>query len=267
MKRVLFILIIISFFSCRKSDRDIDNTLNSVEDNSLAESAFSHIFKLIDAAAKYNRGISSNTILSDTSLFGCDKITVDTSSFPKKIIIDFSSSCKGKDIEHSGKISAQIYGKYNEIGTISKINFTNFKFNGKLVGGSLTITNKGLSANGNQLFDVEVSNGTLSGNKSNLTWHCNRIWEMNVGQASSTVADDSYLITGTAEGRAFKGNAFTVEITEPLLISNSCIYVMQGKCNVKPENLHTRRTDYGNGTCDAQADVDINGKKYEVSLP
>jgi hypothetical protein len=90
---------------------------------------------------------------------------------------------------------------------------------------------------------------------------------MNAGQASTTISDDSYLISGTAEGRAFKGNAFSVEISESLLITNSCIYIVHGKCNVKPENLHTRRVNYGSGTCDAQANVDINGKEYEASLP
>lgn len=90
---------------------------------------------------------------------------------------------------------------------------------------------------------------------------------MGVGQASVAVLDDVYWVTGTAEGRALKGNAFTVEITEAIEITNDCVYITKGKCDVKPEALHTRRIDYGAGNCDAKAQVFINGEEYEVHLP
>ncbi|MBL1181312.1 MAG: hypothetical protein D8M18_09450 [Bacteroidetes bacterium] len=264
--RVLFWLLF-WLLACRKSDRDLDKTLNSVEDNSLAESYFSHVFKLVDAAAKFNKGISSNTSQTDTSLFGCDQISVDSLSSPKKMSINFNSSCIGNATEHSGKITVLFYGKYNELGTKTKITFSNFKLNGRLIGGVMTITNNGLLINGNQSYSFEVSSGTVSGEKSQLAWQCKRKWEMGVGQASVAVPDDVYWVTGTAEGRAFKGNAFTVEITEALEITNDCVYITKGKCDVKPETLHTRRIDYGAGNCDAKAQVSINGEEYEVNLP
>lgn len=264
--RFLFWLLF-SLFACRKSDRDLDKTLNSVEDNSLAESYFSHVFKLVDAAAKFNKGISSNTLQTDTTLFGCDQISVDTLSFPKKLSIHFSSSCSGNSMIHSGKITAKVYGKYNESGTKTEIAFSNFKLNGRFIGGTITITNNGLLDNGNQWYSFEVSNGSVSEDKSQLTWQCKRKWEMGAGQASVAVLDDVYRVTGTAEGRAFKGNAFKVEITEALEIINDCVHITKGKCDVKPETLHTRRIDYGAGNCDAKAQVIINGEEYEVNLP
>ncbi len=252
---------------CRKSDRDIDNALNSVQDNALAESVFTGIFKMADQAARFSKGIVSGAAQYDTLLFACGNITTDTLASPMKMEISFPSSCKGNDAMHSGILNLRFYGKYDTAGSKILITTKNYTYNEMPVSAEIEIRILNIAANGKPVYQLEVKNGRITNQKNLLKWACSWNLVMEAGAQTQTVSDDQYAATGSANGYAFKGNAFEAIIAKALQIDYTCRHATAGKNEVKPSNLHTRRVDYGNGTCTGKVLANINGKEYEVLLP
>ncbi|HVA98685.1 MAG TPA: hypothetical protein VNG53_07290, partial [Bacteroidia bacterium] len=77
---------------------------------------------------------------------------------------------------------------------------------------------------------------------------------------------DSYLLRGTITGRTTTGNTFSASILNPLQLVNACNYIESGTVQMTPTNLSMRSIDYGNGTCDKNATVTINGVNYTISF-
>jgi hypothetical protein len=77
--------------------------------------------------------------------------------------------------------------------------------------------------------------------------------------------DDEYTITGNGSGVNRKGNAYTLTIQDPLVVKIACKYITQGII----EFVNSKKTleiDYGNGSCDDDATITINGVTYNIKL-
>jgi hypothetical protein len=77
--------------------------------------------------------------------------------------------------------------------------------------------------------------------------------------------DDEYTITGNGSGINRKGNAYTLTIQNPLIVKMACKYITQGII----EFVNSKKTleiDYGNGSCDDDATITINGVTYNIKL-
>ena len=77
--------------------------------------------------------------------------------------------------------------------------------------------------------------------------------------------DDEYVITGSSSGSNFEGNSFIASITHGLHV-NSCRYITEGIFELTPSGKPTRTFDYGDGICDDNATLTINGKSFQIKL-
>ena len=77
--------------------------------------------------------------------------------------------------------------------------------------------------------------------------------------------DDIYTIEGVATGINRKGTAYTHNITNPLVIKNSCRWIVEGTIEMVSGDK-TATLDYGMGECDNQATITVNGKIKEITL-
>jgi hypothetical protein len=265
----VFTGITVMLSSCNK-DNDIPGTdLSVVSDDAYAESTFDNVTNLTDEAYDY----ASNNFKSTQGwrfLSDCATVTLDTTSFPYLLTIDFGdTNCLCNDGRYRrGKILVSFTGRYYHPGTIITTTFDEYYVNDNQVEGTKTVTNMGFNDGNNMYWDIAV-NGviTLANGGGTITWNSQREREWIDGiQTPDNKWDDKYLITGTANGVRANGLHWTRTIVNPLRIELACRFIVSGTVNIRPEGRALRVLDFGDGTCDNIATVTINGTTYTIYL-
>jgi hypothetical protein len=262
------------FTGCKKDEEDADTSAAS--DNALAEATFSDVTNIADEAGI--SGSLSNYRLGDPDNGGvlstCATLTFDTlnSADQDTITIDFGPvNCTCNDGRNRrGQVIVIYQGMYRDSNSTHTITFNNYYVNDNQVLGTKTVTNLGHNTAGNLVYDINV-NGTihLANNQGTITWTSQRQREWIAGESTMVWYDDMYSITGTASGTSAAGEAFTVNITSPL-IRNMAIgcrrHFTQGIVEVTPGTRPMRTIDFGSGACDDLATVTINNRSYVIHL-
>jgi hypothetical protein len=102
-----------------------------------------------------------------------------------------------------------------------------------------------------------------------MTWTSTRTRTLTAGADTKEVwSDDEYTIEGTGSGIASNGMSFDVNITNPLLRKMICRYMTAGTIEyiVNAKNTRTKTLDFGNGDCDNEAVLTVNGKTKTITL-
>ena len=132
--------------------------------------------------------------------------------------------------------------------------------------GTKTITNNGSNTEGHLNFSITVNGHLINTKGETMDWSSvrNREWISGINTPLN-FGDDEYVITGSASGTNFEGNSFTVNITHGLHVEH-CAYITEGSFDLTPTGKPTRTLDYGNGDCDANATLTVNGKTFNIIL-
>jgi len=263
---MIFAAAAISFTGCKRENTD--DSMNAAEDNALAEVTFDDVKSIADEAAAGSMS-SFKTDASDGIMSTCATITHDTLSNPRVLTIDFgTTNCICNDgRSRRGKIIVTYSGPYNEPGHVHTVSFDNFFVNDNQVLGTKTVTNNGLNNNGNLYFSIEVDGSIIRANGAGtLTFVSSREREWIEGASTPERNDDVYLVTGTASGTNSEGGSFTAEITSALKRTVACHQFVSGTAEVTPANRPVRSIDFGDGTCDNQATVTVNGQEHIIQL-
>ena len=272
-----FLLLTLAFVyvGCKKDREDKDQ--RAAEDNAIAENAFNDVFKQVDNAAKETSEAGANKIMQLDSI-GCGTVTItpfDTLTWPKTLTIDFgSTNCLCSDGRfRKGKVIANLTGRYRDSLTVITVTLDQYYVNDYHIEGSKTITNLGhvgtYGTGGHLKYSIVVANAKITPPTGNpVYWNSTRTREWIEGEATSwpTWTDDVYLIDGSADGTDANSNTFTVTITTPLRIALDCKWIESGTVEIAPDGLAIRTVDFGNGTCDNQASVTINGVTYNFTM-
>jgi len=263
---MIFALSAIFLGSCKKEN--LENNMRSAEDNALAEVTFSDVNSIADEAATGSL-TSYKTDVSDGILSGCATITHDTVSDPHVLTIDFGvSNCLCNDGRYRrGKIIVTYSGHYRDPGHVHTITFDNYFVNDNQVMGIKTVTNNGYNNNGNLYFSIEVDGSIIRANNGGtIEFVSSRMREWIEGESTPQWHDDVYLVTGTASGNNSEGNSFTAEITSALRRTVACHQFVSGTLEVVPSGSPTRYIDFGDGSCDNEATVTVNGNDHIIHL-
>jgi hypothetical protein len=272
-----FLLAGISIWGCKKDKTDKDQ--QAALDNSTAENAFNDVFNQIDKAAKQTTQSGAQKVMQLDSV-GCATLTItpfDTFTFPKTLIIDFgTSNCLCIDGRfRRGKIISILSGKYRDSSTVISTTLNQYYVNDYHVEGNKTITNLGRSGTyggtHNLMYSIVVTNGKVTSPTNQvITWNSTRTREWIEGENTHwpNWMDDVYLIGGSANGVDVHGNNFTVNISSSnrLRVALNCRWIESGSVDITPQGLATRTVDFGNGNCDNQATVTINGVSYPFTM-
>lgn len=257
-----------SFSACKKEDKDSESDF-TVQSGQLGEN--DNIGADVDAMSDeaYNTGSVSRNGGSDPySTLSCATVTLDTISNPHVITIDFGTGCTGVyGNVRSGVVTITYSGSYFATGSVRTITFTNYYVNGRHVEGTRTVTNNGLNSSGNYTWTVQATNMKVTRQDGSYhQWNSTRTREMIAGYGTSTIGDDIYLITGSANGSNNNGNSCTANITTALRKEMACRYIVSGVIEVTPSTGVVRTLDFGTGTCDNQATVTKNGVSRIIYL-
>lgn len=269
-------LLIASMTGCKKDSEGGDTSVQSATDNSLAENLYADVFKVVDDAAKgqdgdlYGQG-KSKSLLDG----GCATLTIypfDTITWPKTLTIDFGSeNCLGNDGKYRrGVIIVKLTGRYLWPNTTITITTDEYFVNDHKIEGVKTVINNGRNEDDFLEFLISVENGKITRpDGKQFLWESNRkrIWIEGEETPWPEIFDDVYLISGAANGTNINELDFEIEITNDLRVEIGCKWIVSGTLELRPEGLYTRILDYGDGACDNQATVTVNGITFNITLP
>jgi hypothetical protein len=77
--------------------------------------------------------------------------------------------------------------------------------------------------------------------------------------------DDIYQFTGSRKGEHSKGRKWMSETKEPLIKAFACRWISKGILLVRVNDT-VASLDFGNGTCDNEATITINGTSKVIKL-
>lgn len=262
---------------------EVSRTTNSA--NTEAEAIFGGLFDDV-LGANNDVGIAGTGVFygrmdTMTPVPTCYTVTVDhpnQSFFPVKITVDFGQNgCSGPDGRvRRGKIITTYTARLTNPGATATTVFDTFSVDNVKVEGNLRITNTGTQNANERSFTLEVTDGRLTWLNGNYTkWNSTRTITQIVGVQTPSPLDDILKIEGSAQGQALRGNllvGWQSTITEPLIRRFSCRYIVRGRISSVRLNSNTNSPwtailDFGNGLCDNQAVLTINGVATQITLP
>ena len=271
MKPLMLLAIVALFAACKKTDPVQDTNDNS--DIVITEALFEDMGKVVDEAMKEEGSYNKKGATLALSGGGCATVTfsftpVDT--FPVSLMLDFgTANCMGADGRNRrGKLSAELTGRYRSPGSVLTITPDNYYVQDHKIEGQKKITNNGRNSSNNLTFTVNVINGKVTfPDGKTTTINSTRTNEWTGGENTLVINDDTYLITGSANGKTKADLNYTAQITNALDVALNCKWIRGGVLEITPANLQTRVIDYGTGTCDNKAKVSIGNYSVEITLP
>lgn len=250
--------------SCKKEEESTVPKYQSAMDNSKAENLFNGAFKQV----------SQYSVVVDTTTKNGSKdypiLTITGVGYPKTFTLDYGTRTICEDGRtRSGKIITQLSAPYLDSATVIISNFDNYYETINNVDyhltGTHTVTNTGHNNAGHPVYRVAVTNANVTTPDGVISWTSTRYREFSAGYNTIfNPFDDAYIITGSANGTDINGDAFTVTITQGLQVQFGCPFIKGGKIEVSNPDRPTIYIDYGNGECDANFTVTVNGNTLNV---
>ncbi len=197
--------------------------------------------------------------------------------FPVRIVVNFGTTgCTGPDGHtRRGKVITEYTARLITPGAVAVTVFDGFYVDDIKVEGTHKITN--ISAtNIPRKYKVEVIDGKLTRTNGNyIKWNSTKFITQVDGLITPTPLDDVLKIEGSARGQVLRGNllvAWESAITEPLIKRYTCRWIVRGRIRTVRLNTNTNSPwvavlDFGNGNCDNQAVLIINGQTIQITLP
>jgi hypothetical protein len=291
---VLVTMVTFLFTSCEKEqsgseEQEREASQASAETSAEAENVFSQVFD--DAYGANNEvglegsGVFWNRTDSLNPVQRCFTVTIirlnPPALFPVKVILDFGNGCVGPDGRvRRGKIITIYTGRLIHVGSVAETTFDNFFVDNIKVEGVHRIENitpPAMIALHARKFKVDVTNGKLiKPNGNYIHWNSHKTLTQIDGMATPLIPhDDAFKIEGQATGTTKRGTlivAWQSTIVEPLIRRFSCRWIVRGRIRTVRANTTTATTsvailDFGNGQCDNQATLTINGVTHIITLP
>jgi hypothetical protein len=261
-----------------EEQQELEASTVSSESDAEAEIVFNDVF---DDAMGVNNEVGIEGTGTLNRITPCYTITVTRLNppdlFPVRIVIDFGTTgCRGLDGHfRRGKIITEYTGGRLIVpGAMAVTTFEGFYVDSIKVEGTHKIKNTSTSNTADRQFTVDVVGARLTRPSGNYTeWHNHKVITQIEGQITVAPLDDIFRIEGTAGGKVKRGAliaAWESNILEPLFKKFSCRWIVKGKIRtVRGINTNTRWIavlDFGNGNCDNEATITINGVSRQITL-
>jgi hypothetical protein len=249
----------------------------SSESDAEAEIVFNDVF---DDAMGVNDEVGIEGVGTMNRLNPCYTITITRLNppdiFPVRIVVDFGTTgCRGLDGHYRrGKIITEYTNRLIIPGAVSTTRFDGFYVDTIKVEGTHKITNTSTSTATRQ-YTVDVTDARLTKPSGNyVEWRNHKVITQIEGLSTVAPIDDIFRIEGSASGKVKKGTllvAWESNILEPLMKKFSCRWIVKGKIRTVRVNTAANSPwiavlDFGNGTCDNQAVITINGVSHQITL-
>jgi hypothetical protein len=268
LKSFLMAIVVLSavVISCKKTDptsedNGIETTFEMSNNQAIADYLMEDAEDIMMKAAEENNltgNKGGNPLLGNLV---CATVTVTPQSgFPKTITIDFGPLPGCVDsfgIVRSGIIQVVISDSLRLPLSTATMTFNNYFVNGHKKEGTITWTNTSVPPM--RRWRREVVNGKVTAPSGN--------WWLHNGVKVVTQNLVGMIITGHGNTINAAGVSRSHEIVEPLRKRFLCQWIDQGRIRFDGPN-HFAILDYGNGACNNQATVSIDGQPpHAILLP
>mgnify|MGYP006139798381 FL=1 len=264
---ILLVLASTTLFSCNEGLESIlpEPDLSLVEDefevNTVLEDLDNLTLNSLEAS-----GLGFRTIaITNGSI--CASATLNHDTAGKKITLDFGAGCTSNGITRKGKVIFTYTGSFSIPGSSVVTTFQGYEVNGLKVEGTRTITNTGINIQNFEItLAVKIQNGKV-------TWPDGKISSFITDQVRKiTLGSSGYQasVTGTGSGTSKTGISYTASISEPLIVTQSCVesgisIPNKGKINFSYLSI-IFTVDYGAGECDKKLTISYPGGVKEMIL-
>ena len=252
----------ISFTGCKKAEVDKD-TQSSV-DFSVAEMGYSGIFPAAQAIGINEDGVDkANHSCATITVLSGDTTMSPSGTNPIALLIDYGTGCEDIDGRvKTGQLTLTFHEKIASIGAVIDVTPVDYTVDGVSYSGVIQLQHTGPDT-----YTSTIANGECSADSWNIFYDGTSTFTQTEGAATpADPSDDVFSYTNDSQCTNREGNAFTVTTDEPLIKRNSCDWIESGVVNLTPEGLATRSFDFGDGSCDDQATVTINGNTFVFTL-
>lgn len=189
------------------------------------------------------------------------------------ITIDFGTgTCEdGRTIKRKGKIVVEYAGLRFATGSTIKTTFVDYFRNGVKVEGVHTLTNVTPSNQAYPRFSITIVGGKLTfadGKTVTREQSFIREWQ----RATNPLEDKWVILAGSsASGTNKAGKSYTMNVTKDLVYSRSCqvsnrVFIAVSGTKVFVTDSRTYTVDYGNGDCDNDITVSLNGVSKTITV-
>lgn len=198
----------------------------------------------------------------------CGSITVtpaDLKTFPKTVVVDFGTGCTDVDGKtKSGKVT-MVVGKLWQPNSLVTLQYENYSEDGVKLDGKFSFSNNSTTSAG--VYQIKADKVKITdANGESWTWSGTHLFNQTRGHNSWwDWSDDVYDITGNIDVLFPNGEVVTWNINNPLIKANNCYWVSKG-IGVLKLNGTDIQVDYGDGTCDNNATLLLNGKTIAIKL-
>jgi hypothetical protein len=271
LKQILFAAAAVALFgitSCKKTKVDtteIENTFELAGNGGMAENLTQDAQEVLNEAA-VDKGFAGSGIVAGTEgttgILSCAVVTVTPlSGFPKNITIDFGASgCSSPNgILRRGKILVTLTDSLRRPGSVATMNFDNYFVGIHKKEGTITWTNTSTATQ--KSWRRVCVNGKITNNVTNNFWlHSGTqdIVQTNGSNTPNLLLDDVYSITGNRTVTKSNGTTRVGTVLTALQKKTICDNIDRGTYRIEGPN-HIAFIDFGDGTCDNQATVSIDG--------
>jgi hypothetical protein len=287
------ILALAALFFASSCKKDITNPLKgsdesaaaSISDSStVADNAYNDVFvnafytysdNQLNGAASWSKDgrVSTNSVNGVNSIhLSCATYKVDTTlvtRFPVTVTVDFGTDgCTSAfdGLNRKGKIIYVFSGPLLAPGTTVSASFDHYFVNGYGLQGSCSITNN--SDQNGFSFSAQITNGIFTfPDLTNFHYSGNKTIQMSAGSNTPfDFSDDVYAITGSSNFSASDGSSLVSTITTPLTKALSCLYIGGGTVSFVYDQVVSGTIDFGDGSCDNKATLNVGSVSREITL-
>ncbi len=279
----IFALIGLLFTACDEEGEnnvtptELDNNEQEIVSQFLAaDHAFSQTF-----IAMSQLGLNPETDANGVRSANCPSWIFEGEEGTLSLGFDYGENCEDQlGNIFSGKILATFEGEEGRFGAMSLI-FDNFIYNDTLLNGTLQGTIE-VDDDGTSFLTGKLIDGLFKiDDQNSISMSYERRFDWKVGSNTPrNTSDDIFEITGigeyvsTLEGAEF---AFTFESNSPITYKTACAqqgspYFSDGGLTINYSELGSTSidqsfsVDYGDGSCDADIVLTINGTSFNTSL-
>jgi len=188
------------------------------------------------------------------------------------IVVDFGSGCTdARGVVRKGKITITYAGKRFFPGSTIVTTFQDFFRNGVKVEGTHTLTNVTSTNVSYPRFNVVIAGGKLTfpdGKTITREQNFTREWQ----RATNPTQDKWVIVAGSsASGTNKSGKTYSMNVTKDLVYSRACqisnkVFIAVSGTKVFVTDSRTYTVDYGNGDCDNDITVSVNGVSKTITV-
>jgi hypothetical protein len=279
------------FASCKKENSAVNKTedspaevaasVNTTAEEAKTEEQFDDVFNITASIsaedAGEDLGFDANvSVLADPGVRlspgtqRCFTITVvprQPGVFPKTVTIDFGNGCLGRDGKfRKGKIVTIYTNRMLVPGAKISTTFVGYHVDSFKIEGTHITENT--STSNMQGLKVTVIDGKIT-NTNNGNWHkwnsTKNILQIAGNGTPNFPLDDIYKIEGGARSSNSFGHTWASAIIEPLIKKFTCRWIVKGTVRIVRDDREAL-LDFGNGDCDNDAIIYINGIPHRIKL-